>query len=188
MPVIKIPKTPNSAKLLSALTQIEGQEEEMKTEEDTQTTSHTEQQQQLQQQQEVELSQEAISRYQQPLEEVNKEEEHTRNKLHSKDIQLEFYAKSSQGWPKNFSTDHLIQGIENGNYRYTYKEATIEQHEIIGLIKKGEITLEECFKTVEDSIFRKIRQGQSQERTPPTGQASKHKAKQVKTQQHKHTH
>ena len=153
----------------------------METEEDTQTTSYTEQQpqQQQQQQQEEELSQETMSRYQQLIDEVNQEEENTRNKLHSKDIQLEFYTKASQGWPTNISIDNLIQGIEKGNYKYTYKEATIKQHEIIGLIKKGEITLEECFNTVEDSIFRKIRQGHSQERTPPTRQTQRHKTKQV---------
>lgn len=63
-----------------------------------------------------------------------------------------------------------MKGIEEGTYKFTYNEPVIQPHELMGHIKKGDITLEECWNTVDDGVFRKIRHGQSDERTPPKRQ------------------
>ena len=41
-------------------------------------------------------------------------------------------------------------------------------YEIIDLREKGEIILQNCWTIVDDSIFDKIRMGQSIDRTPPS--------------------
>ena len=134
LPTIKITKTPNSVKLLSILTQIETQERVMETEENTPSTSTTlqhHQQQQKEQQQEVRHTQESTATYQEPQEDTDTQAENTRNSLHCKDIQLEFYTKISKGWPKHITVDKLMKGIEDRIYKFTYNEPVIQPHELM---------------------------------------------------------
>ena len=49
----------------------------------------------------------------------------------------------------------------------------MESHEVLGLIKKGELKLVDCFTIIEDSIFKKIRNGQSTERSPSSRQSQR---------------
>ena len=118
----------------------------METEENTPSTSttlqhHQQQQEQLQQkqqqQQQVSHTQESTATYQEPQEDTDTQAENTRNSLHCKDIQLEFYTKISKGWPKHITVDKLMKGIEEGTYKFTYNEPVIQPHELMGHIKKG---------------------------------------------------
>lgn len=89
-------------------------------------------------------------------------------KLHSRDIQLEIITRESNGWPENINLSQLTLGIENETYKYTYNEDMLNPEDVIDLLRKGEIILENCWRTVEDSTFRKIRSGHNNERTPPS--------------------
>lgn len=146
LPVIKIPKVPDSAKLLSALSQMKKIGGVMETEDE-----------------EYQASKDLIEK-----EKVQCQERITRKQISSDDVKLDFYTKVSNDWPVVITLNQLTQGIQDGIYRFTYSESTIEPHEILGLIKKGEIKLQNCFKTVKDCIFRKIRTGQLIDRTPPS--------------------
>ena len=152
LPEIKIPTPPNSSKLLSTLAQNEDQERNMEAEINVPQTNNQEQQQ-LQQQKVYEEQTVCTGR-----------------QLASEDIQLQFFTKESNGWPKDLTITNLSKGIEEEHYKYTYDENTLEPHEVITLMKRGQINLQNCFSIVEDSVFKKIRSGHTKDRTPPSRQ------------------
>lgn len=165
LPQIKIPKTPNSSKLLSLLADTE-KLSLMETEE-LLTDTQTDQQQNVT----------TLDTHTQQVSTKQKTQTNTKKQLDSDEIELKIITRESQGWPKNITMGHLIKGIEDGTYKYTYNEPTMESHEVIGLIKKGDIVLEDCFTILEDSVFRKIRTGQCNERSPVARQTQKLKTK-----------
>lgn len=165
LPQIKIPKTPNSSKLLSLLADTE-KLSLMETEE-LLTDTQTDQQQNVI----------TLDTHTQQVSTKQKTQTNTKKQLDSDEIELKIITRESQGWPEDITMGHLIKGIEDGTYKFTYNEPTMESHEVIGLIKKGDIVLKDCFTILEDSVFRKIRTGQCNERSPVARQTQKLKTK-----------
>lgn len=152
LPTIKIPRVPNSAKLLATISNLESKTDGMDTSEDQASRQ---------------------AEYSPTPEEPIPQPNIISKKLHSKDIELEIITKVSNGWPENINLSQLTSGIEREIYKYTYNEKMLKPEEVIDLLKKGEIILEECWRTVEDSVFRKIRSGHTNERTPPPRETRK---------------
>ncbi|MPC48298.1 hypothetical protein E2C01_042066 [Portunus trituberculatus] len=168
LPPIKISKTPNSSKLLAMIVDVEkhagkdigeASASADSTYQQETTNNNTKQQQETAR---------------------KKKKEKGTKKLDSEDIDLEIYTKESKGWPENITLGQLIKGIEEGNYKFTNRESTLEPHEVLGLMKKGDMILGECLKVIDDSIFRKIRSGQTQERSPPSRQPQRLRKKDLK--------
>ena len=63
---------------------------------------------------------------------------------------------------------HLIHGIDKGKYKWLYTNTTLKEEQVIQYIKNNEVNLKDCWRIVDDQQFRKIRNGQLQERTPPS--------------------
>ena len=148
LPAIKIPRAPNSVKLLATMTELEKKTDVMDTAE-------------AQASKQAESSPTHEESSPKPVQQISK-------KLHSRDIQLEIITRESNGWPENINLSQLTLGIENETYKYTYNEDMLNPEDVKDLLRKGEIILENCWRTVEDSIFRKIRSGHNNERTPPS--------------------
>ena len=150
LPSIKIPRMSNSTKLLSTLSQIEKtdtNEEEVVTDDNKATAMN-----------------ENLSREQTRTSEAERVLE---DKISSKDNQLTFYTKESNDWPENITRFNLLKGIEEGKYKYTYTELSMEASKLFQHIINGAIIFDECFATVDDGTYRKIRSGRTMERTPP---------------------
>ena len=103
LPPIKIPKCPNSSKLLSVL--ADGEKlAEMGTYEAT-TASPT-----IDNQHTTNIS----TQHQHHHQETAKQKTNgkTSKQLESEDIDLEFISKESEGWPQNISLSQLMKGLE----------------------------------------------------------------------------
>ncbi|MPC59532.1 hypothetical protein E2C01_053556 [Portunus trituberculatus] len=143
LPSIKIHHTPNSSKLLT-----QKEEEQITAAEETRSQT-----------------QETVKRN----DTTNMEKEHTDNKpkLQSKDIQLHIYTLESSGWPDHLIPKDLTKGFTNNTFKFTYTESTMEESEVINLIKTNEIKLDSsCWRIVEDITYRRIRSGLIVERSP----------------------
>ena len=86
----------------------------------------------------------------------------------AKDIGLKLFTTNDRGWPRtNFTRVDLINGIYKKIYKWTFEDANYTDNHILKLITEGSIKLNDCWYVVEDDIFRKIRPGITEERTPP---------------------
>ena len=111
---------------------------------------------------EADVSQEDIN------EEQEEEEMPALEDIRGKDLGLEIITKRSEGWPKEtMNLKHLIHGIDKGKYKWLYTNTTLKEEQVMQYIKNNEINLKDCWRIVDDQQFRKIRNGQFQERTPP---------------------
>ncbi len=87
-------------------------------------------------------------------------------KIDSKDIGLEFFTTKEKGWPANFSTEELVKGIQHNKYKFKYTCDKLSEEQVLRKTGRGEINLSNCWYSVEDDEFRKIRSGLIQERSP----------------------
>lgn len=88
--------------------------------------------------------------------------------LDGKDLGLEIFSKQSEGFPQeNFSLKALTKGMLKGTYKWTYSNGRYTEDEILKHLNNNEISLRDCWRIVEDQKFKKIRNGYTQQRTPP---------------------
>ena len=86
----------------------------------------------------------------------------------AKDIGLKFYTTKERGWPQTirFTIKDLIDGTINNTYKFSYENKNYSEEEIFQAVQDGQIILKDCWVTVDKDVFRKIRSGCSQERSP----------------------
>lgn len=131
---------------------------------------------------EMELAEETEQR---PLEEQESAEEEEREempdleKLRGKEVGLNIITKKSIGWPSNINLANITEGINTGKYKWTYEDEGYDEDEILRGLKNDEIEFKGCWKTMEDTQFKKVRNGLITERTPPPRNTTKssHKTK-----------
>lgn len=89
--------------------------------------------------------------------------------LEEKEIGLKIFTSRTTGWPKTTITPkHITEGIRKGTYKYTYTYPNIDENEMLKLLTKSCININrECFLTLDDGMFRKVRSGLIEDRTPP---------------------
>ncbi len=85
----------------------------------------------------------------------------------AKEVGLNLYTPQERGWPeKEFTVESLVTGLRKNTYKYTYDNKNYNEEEVLQMILTGNIKLRNCWHTVENDQFRKIRSGQLQERSP----------------------
>ena len=90
--------------------------------------------------------------------------------INGAELGLNIVTSESEGWPKTTLTaKHITKGLLQCKYKWIYTNNKYSEGELLRLLNNNEINLNNCFRTVEDQIFRKIRNGFIQEKTPPAG-------------------
>ncbi len=87
-------------------------------------------------------------------------------KMNAKDLGLHFFTTTGKEWPPKIPTVELLRGINSKKYKWTYTNMNYNEEQILRKIENDEISLTNCFSTVESDEFRKIRPGPIQERSP----------------------
>ena len=94
-------------------------------------------------------------------------ESDTNKTINAQELGLEFYTTKQKGWPiTNFSTEELIKGVRQNNYKWRYNNSNFSEDQVLKKVKKGEIVLSNGFYSLEEDEYRKIRCGLVQERSP----------------------
>ena len=90
-----------------------------------------------------------------------------RQKLKGSDLGIKIHTALNPGWPKaQMKTPYILQCINENKFKITYTDNSNEIDEIFKLLESNNIELSnQCFEAVENSQFRKIRQG-LQDRSP----------------------
>ena len=115
LPSIKIPRVPDSSKLLSTLANLETRTNVMETEGATAPTMDVDEHQQ---EEDTQIQEGSLTKTGQ--EETVIHQGNIRTKMDCKDIQLEFFTKTSNGWPDNLTISKLTTGINKGIYKIIY--------------------------------------------------------------------
>lgn len=81
---------------------------------------------------------------------------------------MEIVIKKSEGWLRDtMNLRHLIQGIDDGKYKWLYTNVRYNEEETWRLLNNNGIRLKECWRITEDEMFRKIRSWLFKDRPPP---------------------
>ena len=96
-------------------------------------------------------------------------------KIRGRGIGLQIVTKKSTGWPKEqIYIEQIKEGIDSGKYKWIFTSTAYREEEIYTLLINNGIELNKVWTIVDDSIFRKIRNGLQQEKTPPHCKDNKH--------------
>lgn len=96
--------------------------------------------------------------------------------ISSNDIGLKIYSADSRGWPEGkISKESLIKGIEEGTYKYTYTNTALKEGEVMMKIVFNQLNTEDCFATLEDSIFNRLTSGLTDEHSPIRQKTKRHR-------------
>ncbi|MPC22836.1 hypothetical protein E2C01_015863 [Portunus trituberculatus] len=169
LPPVNLPVNPPSKHILN----LTSEKQTHSTQENSQNTDSTPSQETLSQPQPIHpkqhISQEELEMP--PLE-----------KIQGRAIGFQIITKKSEGWPKEttLTLRNIKEGLDTGLYKFRYTNSTYTEQEIILYLLNNDIDLSNCWCTIEDSQFNKIRNGLHQEHTPPPNKVSKHK--------HRHRH
>ncbi len=103
-------------------------------------------------------------------------------KMKGRAIGLQIITKKSEGWPKDttLTLKSIRQGIDIGLYKFRYTNPVYTEQEILLYLINNDIDLSNCWCTIDDTQFNKIRNGLHQDLTPPPNKATKHR--------HRHRH
>lgn len=71
----------------------------------------------------------------------------------SKQIGLKIYTAKSKGWPRVITKGRILEGIEDGTYKWSYQHTELNEHEVMGKLIFNQIDLEDCFHILEDNLF-----------------------------------
>ena len=89
-------------------------------------------------------------------------------KITGKDIGLKIYTNKSKGWPETpIRKQTLLSGIESKDFKWTHADPKVKEKEVQEKLVFGLIDLTDCFFVAEDDVFRKIKPGLIEERSPP---------------------
>lgn len=159
LPIIKIPTTPDSAKIFNS----------NKPDTTTQEGATA-----LPPQPKQTISEDYVSMD----ESITQLEREIIPKYHSKDLGLTIYTPDDKGWPQGlFTHSELINGITRGRYTYTHTNKSITEDLLLSLLKNNKIILKDYWQMVDKDQFRRIRQGLVEERSPAGNRGSHIKKK-----------
>ncbi len=89
--------------------------------------------------------------------------------IEPEEIGLELYTSKEKGWPKNISITELITGLQQKVYKGKYSDSKLTEDQVMRKIRRNEINLNKnCWSTVDNETFRKIRPGLNTDRSPIT--------------------
>ena len=156
LPPIVMPENPPSKVILSLATNNDKEEDMIETE-SSQRKDDDEKDEAMSEKDEEEDQNQTQAEGPPPLE-----------KIKGREIGLQIITKKSTGWPKEqIYIAQIKDGIENGKYKWIFTARGYEEEDIYQYLVNNEINLHKVWITVEDSIFRKIRNGLQQEKPPP---------------------
>ncbi len=91
-------------------------------------------------------------------------------KMKGRAIGLQIITKKSEGWPKDttLTLKSIRQGIDIGLYKFRYTNPVYTEQEILLYLINNDIDLSNCWCTIDDTQFNKIRNGLHQDLTPPS--------------------
>ena len=157
LPKVNLPDNPPSAEILNKaqITSAKRQsnQEMSSKQEHEQKQDNIEETDEIQEQEETEVENETMPEIE---------------KIMGTDIGLEIITMKSVGWPtRTFSREMLVAGLKKGTYKFRYTNKAYTEDQIFNFIKNDEVDPRNCWKTAEDSLFKKIRAGLIEERSPP---------------------
>ena len=92
--------------------------------------------------------------------------EHESVPKEARDIDLKLFTTTDRGWPRgNFTGEDLNNSIKNNIYKWTFEDSKYTNTQVLKLITKDDIKLNDCWLVVEN-IYRKLRPGITQDRSP----------------------
>lgn len=158
LPVIKIPKTPPSKKILDMAYSKPTQHTQ--TQQPTHTSTH----------QASNITQEEHDL----LNQVVKHTPATKRsqsdiKISGTEIGLQLITKKSIGWPRDgqLGIQTIKERIKNNTCKWIYTDNSYNEEEIYQYLTRNLIILDNCWYTIEDSRLNKVHNGLETERTPP---------------------
>lgn len=161
LPNIKAPDNPPSNKIINNINKTDSSNTEERTNVETQDDIDTGMEESATQENTSEQAEETPSKQTTSQPNIGN--------LKAKDIGLTIHTTTSTGWPKSTLTKtRLIKGIEERKYKITFTSHNTDYTSIMEAIKNEEIELDECWSTLDDCQFRKLRAGRIMERTPPS--------------------
>ena len=97
-----------------------------------------------------------------------KEKRKSLTKTKGTDVGLQIITAKSMGWPEiPLKKQSLVGGIEDKTIKWTYTDPTYTEKDIEEKIVFGTVDLTDCFYLMDDDLFRKVKTGLIQERSPP---------------------
>ena len=177
LPPLKVPFVPKSELLITKLT--DAMNSSTKTATQPKTTRAQEEQAQAQAtQMEITLETQTESELETDTErkiqrkKCKKQERRNKQKSQTKtkgtEVGLKIITAKSKGWPEvPLRKESLIKGIEDKTIKWTYTDPTFKEKEVEEKIVFGTVDLTDCFQLIDDDLFRKIKTGLIEERSPP---------------------
>ncbi len=94
----------------------------------------------------------------------------------AQDFGLNFYTTNDKGWPKPpFTKNDLMKGIQKGTFKWTSTNTDYSEDQMMYLMSENYIIFKECWNTVGNDVFRKIRSGVIKERSPIQSRDPRHR-------------
>lgn len=91
-----------------------------------------------------------------------------KEQIRGKDLGLEIITKKSVGWPKDvFNLRTLTKGILQGKYKWRCTHKSYTDEEVLRFLYNNDLDIKECWRILYDQVFKKIRNGYFEEKTPP---------------------
>lgn len=86
--------------------------------------------------------------------------------LTAEKIGLTIITSESHGWRKGLTNKALAEDLKENKIKFTFTDEMFNEEEIIGLIQENRIELKDCFQTMDNTIFKKLRTGLTKELHP----------------------
>lgn len=86
--------------------------------------------------------------------------------MKAQDIGLTIITSEAQGWKKGLANVSLAEALRENKIKYTYTDEMFEEEEVVNMIEKNSIELKECFSTMDNVIFKKLRSGLTRIHSP----------------------
>lgn len=98
----------------------------------------------------------------------NRSRSRNRKGIKSTDFGLTIYAPESIGLPGNtMSGEELYELISNRTYTAKITNQDTDYFRVLEAVRAEKIEYINCFKTIEDTLYRKLRPGREMARSPP---------------------
>ena len=186
LPPLKVPFVPNSELLITKLTDAMnnstgGVKTQPTSRQDQQETaqaqaSAVEQIQEHQIESEMETDAGKRSEQHRCKKQERKEKRKSLTKIKGTEVGLQILTAKSTGWPEvPPRKQSLVKGIEEKSIKWTYTDPTFKEKEVWEKFVFGMIDLTDCLYMIDDDMFRKVKSGLIEERSPPPRQSKARK-------------
>ncbi len=183
LPQIKAPPNPPSAKIINKLPQVNSTSHTPNTNDTNNLQNNTPAPQSNQNEELVQTDNTAEEEAHKPHPSSSKKHKsdrhrsrsrkrgNTKNKIKSTDIGLTIFTPESIGLPEStLSGDEIFELISNKTFTAKIESYDIDYFRVIEAIKDEKIEYVNCFKTIADDLYKKLRPGREMLRSPPDRQ------------------